>query len=117
VHGSWVRAAFHTVQTSWTGRLLEIFFHAIDPHRAIITEGCTAPLCCPLHPTSTGGRRHVLTEGADPFQVENVRVVLARKALTVTTGRWSTTSASTVGPPHVGKLRMNIEIKPTYAVD
>jgi hypothetical protein len=40
-----------------------------------------------------------------------------RKVLTVATGEWLTSSQSTVGAPHAGKLRMNIEIKPTYAVD
>ena len=47
IHGSWVRAAFFTVRTSRTGRLLHVFFHSKDPHRAIINErsGCLMHPC------------------------------------------------------------------------
>eukprot|EP00966_Prymnesium_polylepis_P047498 1099672-Prymnesium_polylepis.1 len=38
VHGSWVRAAFLTVRTARRGRLIQVFFHSSDPHRAIMTE-------------------------------------------------------------------------------
>ena len=109
VHGSWVRAAFHTLRTGKSGRILQVFYHSVDPHRATITEGCTAPYC-----KSTNGTRWVLAGGAVPFVVENVHVSLARKTLVVSTGQWLTTSRSTVGRPHIGKLRMHVEIKPTY---
>jgi len=116
VHGSWVRAAFHTVRTIRTGRLLRILFLAAEPHRAVITEGCAPPdwhdrLC-------NSSRAHIyaqLTDGGPPFALENVKVSLRRKVLTVANGQWRTSCASTVGAPHVGKLRMNAEIKPTYA--
>jgi len=114
VHGSWVRAIFHTIWTRATGRVLRVFFHAIDPHRAIITEGCTAPFCRDGH---GHGQRYEVRDGARPFIAENVHVSLRRKTLTVATGQWLTTSSSTVGLPHPGKLRMNLEVKPTYAVD
>ena len=113
VHGSWVRAAFHTVRTVRSGRLLQVFFHAIDPHRVVITEGCSAPYCR----DNPEGRRHVLAEGVAPFVAENVKVSLHHKELSLIDSHWHTTSTSTVGAPHVGKLRMNIAIKPTYAVD
>jgi len=112
VHGSWVRAAFQTVRTSATSRLVHIFFHAVDPHRAIITEGCTAPYCRDGHP----GHRHELRDGAAPFVAENLRVSLRHKVLTVANGQWLTTSESSVGAPHVHSLRMNVEIRPTHAV-
>ena len=38
VHCSWVRAAFHLIRTRHTGRVLQVFFHSIDPHKAVITE-------------------------------------------------------------------------------
>jgi hypothetical protein len=44
-------------------------------------------------------------------------VSLHRRVLTVSNGQWRTTSESTIGQPHGGNLRMNVEIKPTYAVD
>ena len=112
VHGSWIRASFHTIRTV-TGRILQIFFHAKDPHKAIITEGCTAPYC---RDASSRSYRYVLSEGAAPFKADNIKVELRRKKLEVTTGQWHTESESTVGAPHHGKLRMNIEVKPTYAV-
>ena len=40
-----MRAISGTVRTNLTGRVLQIFFHAIDLHRAIITEGRSAPNC------------------------------------------------------------------------
>ena len=113
VRGSWIRAAFHTVRTRQTGRLLQIFFHGVDPHRAVITEGCTAPICSD---GKAGAHRHVLIEGAQPFQAENLKVALQRKTLSVANGEWHTTVESTVSAPHQGKLRVNIEVKPTHAV-
>jgi hypothetical protein len=62
VHSSWMRAAFHTLRTSRRGRTLHIFFHAKDPHRAIITEGCSAPYCN----DNPHSHRYELTEGALP---------------------------------------------------
>ena len=112
VHGSWVRAAFHTLRTSETGQLLHVFFHANDPHKAVITEGCTAPYC-----RDAAGRRYVLTDSGTPFVWENVKVSLWHKELMVTNGQWRTTATSTVGVPHPRQLRMNVEVKPTYAVD
>jgi len=114
VHGSWVRGAFHTVRTRRTARVLQIFFHAIDPHRAVITEGCTAPYC---KDRVAASRRHVLREGALPFVAENVLVTLHRKTLNVANGQWRTSCTSTVGAPHPGRLRVNLEIRPTYPVD
>ena len=61
VNGSCVRASFHVIRTAREGRVLEIFFHAKDPHRAIITEGCTAPYCRDRRP---GARRRPLPAGA-----------------------------------------------------
>jgi len=113
VRGSWIRAAFHKVRTRQTGRLLQIFFHGVDPHRVVITEVCTAPTCSDGQGVA---RRHVLMEGKQPFHVENLKVSLQRKTLSVVNGEWHTTSESTVGAPHRGKLRVNIEIKPTHAV-
>ena len=158
-----VRAAFHTIRTIQTGRVLQVFFHSKDPHHAIITEGCTAPNC---NNNQGSGWRYELKEDASPFVVENVNVSLHHKTLHVATGQWATRSRpprsphicpalyskamrvyasiispcmhsplslvnrgrvaccrlahrceSTVGAPHPGKLRMNIEIKPSYAVD
>jgi hypothetical protein len=86
-----------------------------DPHRAVITEGCTAPYC--TDGRGGNGRRHVLAENASTFIVENVKVSLQHKTLRVDTGKWVTSAASTVGSPHVRKLRVNMEIRPTYAVD
>jgi hypothetical protein len=85
----------------------------IDPHRAIITEGCTAPLC---RDGRGRGLRHVVDEGAAPFATENIRVGLSGKTLTVANGQWLTSSRATVGAPHPGKLRVNVEIQPTHAV-
>ena len=113
VHGSWVRATFHTVRTARSGRLLQVFFHSVDPRRAVVTEGCTAPYCR----DAPSGRRHVITEDAAPFVTENLKVSLQHRVLSLSTGQWHTTSTSTVGAPHAGKLRMNIEMWPTYAVD
>jgi len=113
VRGSWVKAAYHTVRTKRTGRMFQIFFHAIDPHHAIVTEGCTAPHCT----DQPNGRRHVLTEGAPAFSVENVAVLLRRRTLSIANGQWRTTAVAAVGAPHAGKPRLNVEVKPTYAVD
>lgn len=116
IHGSWVRAAYFVVRVR-TGRLLHVLFHAKDPHRAIITEpGCSPPVCAGN--VTAGGGRHVLAEGAPPFVVDNLRVSLVwRKTLTLTTGRWRVRAQSTVDHPHLHKLRMNVELKPTYDVD
>jgi len=116
VRGSWNRAAFHTLRTSQTGHLVQVFFHAIDPHRAIITEGRSSPDCRNGTASFQNGCR-VLTEDAPPFALENIRVSLHRKVLTVSNGQWRTSSESTVGAPHPRTLRMNVEVKPTYAVD
>mmetsp|Transcript_31070 Transcript_31070/g.91234 ORF Transcript_31070/g.91234 Transcript_31070/m.91234 type:complete len:291 (-) Transcript_31070:360-1232(-) len=115
VHGSWVRAAFLTVRTARRGRLIQVFFHSSDPHRAIMTEGCTAPYCRDGRENSSS--RLVLAEGGRPLVVENVRVVLSRKTLTLTDGRWRAVSRSTNAAPHWGQLRMQVEVTPTYAVD
>ncbi len=42
---------------------------------------------------------------------------MARKTLSISTGDWHTSAQSTVGLPHAGLVRMNVAIKPTYAVD
>ena len=88
---------------------------ATDPHRAIITENCTAPYC--TDGRDGNGRRHVLAENAPVFIVDSVKVSLYRKTLYVDTGKWVTSSASTVGAPHRGTVRMKVEIGPTNAVD
>ena len=111
VRGSWIRGVFHAIRTARTGRRLQIFFHAADPRRAIITEGCTAPYC---RDTPLTGHRIELKQDGDPVVIENVRVTLSAKTLRVVTGRWLTTSASTVSEPHPNKLRMNVEMRPTY---
>eukprot|EP00966_Prymnesium_polylepis_P308105 7119995-Prymnesium_polylepis.1 len=113
VNGSWMRGAFHTVRTRQTGRLLQIFFHGVDPHRAIVTEGCTAPMC---FDGKAGAHRHVVVHGAPAFQVENLKVWLQHKTLFVSNGEWHTTAESTVGAPHQGKLRVNVQMKPIHAV-
>ena len=59
----------------------------------------------------------MLADGAAPFVSENVKVSLQHKELLLSDGHWRTTSTAASGAPHIGKLRMNIEIKPTYAVD
>lgn len=114
VHGSWVRATFHTVRTSRSGQLLHIDFRTSNPHHAIIAEGCIAPHCVGL---AQGNKRRVLTEGAQPFVVENVKVSLHQNKLTVFNGQWTTSAKATEGRPHWHKERINVEIKPTYAVD
>jgi len=112
VQGSWIRAALHAVRTARTGRRLQIFFHAKDPHRAIVTEGCTAPYCKDAPPGV--GRRTVVKEGAPDLVVENVRVRLVRKTLLVANGQWLTSSHSTWYYPHPRKLRMDVAIEATY---
>jgi hypothetical protein len=107
VHGSWVRASLHVIRTARSGRLLHVFFHAIDPRIAIVTEVCNGRAC----------QRHELRKNAPSFKIENLIVSLHRRRLTVTTGQWTTTSVSTVGRPHPGRLRMNVEMKTTYRVD
>ena len=104
VHGSWVKAAYHSVRTSTTGRLLQIGYRAVEPHRVIITEGCAT---C---------RRHVLRTGAPTFTVENVEVSLRHRTLSVTNGQWRTTTQSATGAPHMGTRRLNVEVFPTYDV-
>uniref|UniRef100_A0A7S3EVJ9 Uncharacterized protein n=1 Tax=Haptolina ericina TaxID=156174 RepID=A0A7S3EVJ9_9EUKA len=111
VRGSWVIGVFHSIRTAQTGRRLQIFFHAADPRRAIITEGCTAPYC---RDTPLTGHRIELKQDGNPVVIENVRVELRAKTLRVGTGQWLTTSASTVSKPHPNKLRMNVEMRPTY---
>ena len=86
-----------------------------DPHRAIITEGCTAPYCTDSQ--DGNGHRHVLVENAAAYIVENVKVSLKLKTLHVNTGKWVMSAASTVGAPHFRRLRLNMEIRPTYLVD
>ena len=86
-----------------------------DPHRAIITEGCTGPYC--TDGQDGKGRRHVLAENASSFIEENVKVSLQHKTLRVDTGKWVASAASTVGAPHWRKLRVNVEIRPTHAAD
>ena len=56
----------------------------------------------------------MLREGAPAAVIENVRVSLSKKTLRVATGKWTTTSQSSVGYPHFGKLRMNVAVRPTY---
>ena len=105
VKGSWVRAAFHSIRTH-PGRLLQLTFHARDPHRAV------------LHVREAAGMRsHAIVENQSPYVVDNVHIRLRNKVLIVSTGQWLTSAKSTIGAPHLGKLRMQIEVKPTYAVD
>ena len=96
-----VRAAFHTIRTIKTGRVLQVFFHSKDPHRAIITEGCTAPSC---NDDQGSGRRYELKEDASPFVIENVNVSLHRKTLHVATGQWSTRSR----PPRMSRTPQRV---------
>jgi hypothetical protein len=112
VHGSWVKAAFHTVRTSRKGRVLHIGYHAIDPPCVIITEGCAVSYCN----DTKNARRHVLHSGAPKFTAENVEVSLRDRTLSVTNGQWLTTTRSARGVPHAGTRRLNIEVKTTYAV-
>jgi hypothetical protein len=114
VHGSWIRAAFATIRTARTGRTLQVFQPA-SRNDAVVTESCTAPEC---QNNSSTDKRHVLVEGsAHPFVAENVRISLgARRALTIDTGLWHISTQATSGMPHPGKPRINVEIRPTYAV-
>ena len=111
VRGSWIRGVFHAIRTARTGRRLQIFFHAADPRRAIITEGCTAPFC---QDNPLTGHRIELKQDGHPVVIENVRVELHAKTLRIGTGRWRTTSTSTVSEPHPNKLRMNVVMRATY---
>ena len=101
IHGSWCGAAFHT--GARPGRVgCCIFFHAVDPHHAVITEGRTAPYCA-----TSAGRRHPPrahhrrphSRDDRPLAVENVEVSLHRRVLTVSNGQRRTTSESTIGQP------------------
>ena len=110
VRGSWIRATFYAIRTARTGRQLQVFFHARDPRRAIITEGCTAPYCR----DAPGGRRLELADGGPPLVIENVRMTLDRKNLRLGNGQWLTSAKSTRFYPHLRKLRMDVLIKATY---
>ena len=102
IHGSWLRAASWNLRTAQTPRLLHVFFHAVDPHRAVITE--------------EGKKSFVLIEGEAPFVAEDVRVhFVSRKLLEVRTLHWRTTAESTIAYPHANKLRMNVKIQPLQA--
>ena len=68
-----------------TTRCLRIL--VTDPHRAIITEGCTPPYC--TDGVGGNGRRYVLDENAPAFIVENVKVSLQHKTLRVDTASGS----------------------------
>ena len=93
VNGSWLRASFHTTKTT-SGRLVRISFHAIDPNCAVIAEGCTPPDC---KDGDDHSNRYVLTDGAPTYVVDNLKISLHRKTLTVATGQWTTMFTSTVG--------------------
>ena len=41
---------------------------------------------------------------------------LQHKTLSVSNGEWHTTAEATVGEPHQGKLRVNVELKPIHTV-
>ena len=84
VHGSWVRAVFHTLRTGHTGRQLQVFFHAVDARRAIITEGCAAPYCTD---NQGRGKRHTVANGVPPFIAENVMLVQQVSCLNALHGR------------------------------
>jgi len=111
VHGSFIRAVYQTLRTRQTARLLQIFFHAKDPHRVLVGQDCTPPFC-----RERAGTLHIVTDGGAPYVFENVRVSLRSKALEVANGQWHTRVVSTVGAPHWGKLRINLQMKPTYGL-
>ena len=122
VHGSWLRAAFWTLRTARSSRLLHIFFHATDPHRAVITEGeAREEATLGAEAVREGGgidgaNRYILLEGQPSFVAEDVRVSFVRpKTLEVSTHNWRTTAQSTIAVPHFGKLRMNVEVQPLHA--
>ena len=128
VNGSWVRGAFHVLRTGTSARLLHVHFLAADPHRAVVTEACAVAGCKnesaarPANPALTRslGRakwQHRIVANAPALRIENVAISLKERTLTISTGRWRTTCVSTASAPHWRSLRMNIEMKPTYAVD
>ena len=72
-----------TMRSHRSGALYQAFFHAKDPHRAVITSGCTAPYCKDGNANSS---RFVLAEYAPAFVAENIRIELKHKQLTVSDG-------------------------------
>ena len=95
VHGSWVRAAFWTLRTARTGRLLQVFYHSIDPRRCVVTEGCTPPYC--NNPWGAHVNRWELNSTLSILKQENVEIEIRGRKVAVSTGRWMTTAESTVG--------------------
>ena len=100
VNGSWARAAYWVLRTTSKRRLIDVSFQAKYPRKAILTE--------------LDGNGTELLQDAPPLVIDNLQLHLRRRQLTVQTGRWRMSAESTVGYPHLNKLRLNIKIQPTY---
>jgi len=97
VHGSWIRETAWTVRTTG-GRIISTSFEAHQPRSLFVAEK---------------GQREVklLVEGGR-MTIDNLRIELRKRTLTVRTHEWLTTAESTVAFPHPNRLRMNIRIQP-----
>lgn len=114
VHGSYMHAAYWTLRTNETGRVIHVEFNVTEVHGGPSTRDVGHRVAAFVSEEGVQGRKAIYNS-AHPFKLENLQVSMTNKTVTVTTGKWvlsATVTQFLYAHHNEGKKLLNVKIEP-----